>query len=164
MMPEFTKPRCRCHIPKTPRAPGRFLGLGTLLLAAACGSTPDAGPVSQDPGPPAPAATATSTDGLLRIEMRDDMTFDPASPTVAVGDTILWVNVGGMPHTSTNQPGRAAVPEHTSLPEGAEGWDSGLVDAGGEMRIVPSVPGQYAYFCSLHEALGMVATVTVTPR
>lgn len=153
----------RCHIPKTPVKPGRFLGLGLLLLAAACGPTPDAGPAPRDPGL-AVASTPTSTDGLLRIEMRDDMTFDPASPTVAVGDTILWVNVGGMPHTSTNQPGRAAVPEHTSLPEGAEGWDSGLVDAGAEMRIVPSVPGEYAYFCSLHEALGMVAKVTVTPR
>lgn len=162
-MPEFTKLPCRCHIPKTPRAPGRFLGLGTLLLVAACGGTPDADPGAQDPELPA-AVTATSVDGLLRIEMRDDMTFAPVGATVAVGDTILWVNAGAMPHTSTNQPGRAAVPEHTALPEGAEGWDSGLVDAGGEMRIVPSIPGEYAYFCSLHEALGMVARVTVTPR
>ncbi len=162
-MPEFAILQGRCHIPKTPVRPGRFLALGILLLAAACGPAPDTDPAPQDPG--LPQATApTSTDGLLRIEMRDDMTFDPASPTVAVGDTILWVNVGGMPHTSTNQPGRAAVPEHTSLPEGAEGWDSGLVDADGEIRIVPTVPGEYAYFCSLHEALGMVAKVTVTPR
>ncbi len=162
-MPEFAEPQGRCHIPRTTVRPGRFLALGILLLAAACGPAPDADPASRDPRLPE-APSPTSTDRLLRIEMRDDMTFDPASPTVAVGDTILWVNVGGMPHTSTNQPGRAAVPEHTSLPEGAEGWDSGLVDAGGEMRIVPTVPGEYAYFCSLHEALGMVAKVTVTPR
>lgn len=161
-MPEFTKPPCRRHIPQTPRAPGWFLGLGALLLATACGGGPAPESAPQDPGPP--AVTGTSTDGILRIEMRDDMTFAPANATVAAGDTILWVNAGAMPHTSTNEPGRAAVPEHTSLPEGAEGWDSGLVEAGGEMRIVPSVPGEYAYFCSLHEALGMVAKVTVTPR
>lgn len=161
-MPEYTKTHCRCHIPKTPRVPGRFLGLGALLLATACGGEPAPGSAPRDPGPP--AVTATSTDGILRIEMRDDMTFAPANATIVAGDTILWVNVGGMPHTSTNQSDRAAVPEHTSLPDGAEGWDSGLVDAGAEMRIVPSVPGEYAYFCSLHEALGMVAKVTVTPR
>ena len=66
-----------------------------------------------------------------------------------------------MPHTSTDEPGRAGVPEHNHLPDGAATWDSGFVESGGLFRRVFDVPGEYAYLCTLHELAGMVGRLTV---
>ena len=66
-----------------------------------------------------------------------------------------------MPHTTTDEPGRAAVPEHNLLPAGAAPWDSGLMEGQSEFRTVFDRPGEYTYLCTLHEVLGMVGRVTV---
>lgn len=158
-MPILTHHHLLDHARETRQPSSWFLGLTLLLAVAGCGDPPESESAADTAGPA--VAAITSSAGVLRIEMRDDMTFVPPSATVAVGDTIVWSNVGGMPHTSTNQPNRAALPEHALLPAGAEGWDSGALPAGGEMRVVLTVPGEYTYYCSLHEALGMVATLTV---
>ncbi len=89
------------------------------------------------------------------------MTFEPKNPVVAVGDTVVWINIGAMPHTATDDPGRAGVPEHNILPAGAAIWDSGLLMAQGEFRAVFDTPGEYTYLCTLHEVMGMVGHVTV---
>ena len=158
-MQTLTQHHLPVHVRETRQPLSRFLGIALLLTVVGCGGSPEPETAAAEVQPE--VAEVTSSGGVLRIEMRDDMTFAPPSATVAVGDTIVWTNVGGMPHTSTNQPNRAALPEHAVLPAGAEGWDSGALPAGGEMRVVLTTPGEYTYFCSLHEALGMVAKVTV---
>lgn len=95
------------------------------------------------------------------IRMTDGMDFEPEQPTVQVGDTVVWVNRGSLPHTTTDSPGRAAVPEHEHLPQGARPWDSGPLASGEVFRHVFREPGEYTYLCTIHEAAGMVGRITV---
>lgn len=101
--------------------------------------------------------------GVVVIEMNDEMRFVPENALVAPGDTIEWVNVGEIPHTATASPGAAAVPDHVALPDGAAPWDSGEIGPGERFRTVVEVEGEYAYVCTLHEALGMVGRLVVRP-
>lgn len=116
--------------------------------------------VSAEEGAPTVEATRVAS-RRIEIRMKDDMTFEPENPVVAVGDTVVWINIGAMPHTSTDDPGRAGVPEHNILPAGAATWDSGLLMAQGEFRAVFDTPGEYTYLCTLHEVMGMVGHFTV---
>lgn len=96
------------------------------------------------------------------VEMNEQLVFDPDSLTISVGDTVTWVTVGTIPHTSTCDPELAANPEESvQLPEGAETWDSGTVNEGEEFSHTFDVAGEYTYFCIPHEAAGMIATLTV---
>ncbi len=95
------------------------------------------------------------------IRMTDDMKFIPENPTIAVGDTVIWVNEGSLPHTTTDKPGMAAVAEHNVLPAGADPWDSGLLSKGEKYSQVFTVRGAYTYLCIFHEAAGMIGRLTV---
>ena len=139
-----------------------------LASSGACQGERASGSVSTEQDEP----KATSVEGqridgqqinghLIEIRMTDDMRFEPENPIVAVGDTVVWINVGAMPHTTTDEPGRASVPEHNVLPVGAAPWDSGLMEPQREFRAVFDRPGEYTYLCTLHEVMGMVGRVTV---
>jgi plastocyanin len=150
---------------KTRRRSGRRLGATVLALAltaavAACGGPAGEPPAGNAPTEELPAEVRASAHRVV-IRMTDGMRFEPENPVVAVGDTVVWVNEGGMPHTSTDEPGRAGVPEHNRLPAGAATWDSGFVESGELFRRVFDVPGEYAYLCTLHEMAGMVGRLTV---
>ncbi len=107
------------------------------------------------------AAAPTAQNRTVVIRMTDDMKFIPEHPTVAAGDTLVWFNEGAMLHTTTDKPGTAAVNEHNVLPDGAEAWDSGLLNGGERFSVVLTVPGEYTYLCYLHEAAGMIGRITV---
>ena len=123
--------------------PHHITAILSVALLAACGT--DA---------PADRSVPASREGLVVIEMTDDMTFAPDTITATVGDTIVWVNRGDLPHTAT---ARADFLPLEQLPLSAESWDSGLMDAGSEFRIVVQAKGDYRYVCTLHQAAGMVA-------
>lgn len=125
--------------------------LGWILVLAACGGEEE---LAEDAAP-------RPGEHLVIIQMTDEMRFVPEHAVVSVGDTVVWVNEGQMPHTSTDKPGTAAVPEHNVLPPGAEPWDSGVLDPGQRYRHVAAAPGEYTYLCFLHEAAGMVGRLTV---
>lgn len=61
----------------------------------------------------------------------------------------------------TADPAQAADPSHVALPEGAETFDSGFIEADGSYSRTFDVAGEYRYFCIPHEGAGMVATLTV---
>ena len=122
-----------------------------VLLAAACGEPP------REPEP------AESTPHRLVVRMLDDMTFEPAQATIQAGDTIVWINSGSLPHTTTGDPDRAMKPGNVTLPEGAGPWDSGTLPEGAEFEVVFTVPGRYAYVCTLPEMAGMVGSIDVRP-
>lgn len=132
-----------------------FLALGIVVLV---GSVPGC---DAQPTPEAARRDMPPSSGVVVISMTDAMRFAPSHPTVSVGDTVVWVNDGALPHTTTDDPSQAAVPEHNVLPPGAQAWDSGVVTAGSTFTQVFATPGEYTYVCILHEAAGMLGRITV---
>ena len=132
--------------PATTRIAGICVSL--LLVSACSGGKPDAAP-------------ASPTGHAVRIVMSDSLRFAPAQITLAVGDTVEWVNQGSMPHTATDKPGAAGNPEHQALPAGAAPFDTGILDAGKSARVVLATPGEYTYLCIFHETGNMVGRITV---
>ncbi|MFQ5703175.1 MAG: plastocyanin/azurin family copper-binding protein [Gemmatimonadales bacterium] len=124
-----------------------ILAAGTLVFSGATrGQTSNAGPANGH---------------TVTVRMTDDMKFIPEHPTVTAGDTVVWVNEGSLPHTATDRPGAAGVAEHNVVPDGAEPWDSGLMNKGDRFKLVLTVPGDYTYLCIFHEAAGMIGKLTV---
>ncbi len=136
------------HVRYRLRARGAAAALGLGALVTAC--------PAERPAPP-----PGSSPGTVVVHMGDDMRFMPNPAIVAAGDTVIWVNAGSLPHTSTNQPGRAAVNTHSVLPAGAAPWDSGVLGEGATFRMVITTPGEYTYLCTIHESMGMVGRLTV---
>ncbi len=137
-----------------------------LVILVACAPQPDGsgGSGGSDTGSAPPqirVPPVESSEGMLVIRMSDDMTFGPEHALINVGDTVVWIQEGAMPHTTSDGPGKAAVPEHALLPEGAAPWDSGLLDFGQRFSVVFDTPGEYTYLCTIHEAAGMVGRITV---
>ncbi len=122
-----------------------MVSLGVLPVLQACGN----------------GSAHESADGNVVIEMNDQMQFAPANLTIRAGQTVTWRNAGTMVHTSTCDPAMAQRPEHAVLPDGAEPWDSGLIRTGASWSRSFDIPGEYAYFCTPHEAEGMIGSLTV---
>ena len=64
--------------------------------------------------------------------------FVPARVTVAVGDTLAWVNEDIVPHTATAAKGA---------------WDSGVIAARGRWAVVVRAGGRVDYQCALHPTM-----------
>lgn len=81
------------------------------------------------------------------VKLTVDNQFTPASTTVAVGDTVEFVWDGGFHDVSF-----------------ADGVNSGtpVGDVGTKYSRTFNEAGTFAYVCTVHEALGMKGTVTVT--
>jgi len=76
-----------------------------------------------------------------------DWTYTPAEFTVAIGQTLTWINAGAFPHTVTADDGVS--------------FDSGNLDSQATFNITPDTPGTFTYHCSYHP--WMTATLTVNP-
>lgn len=105
--------------------------------------------------------------------MADELSFDPETITVSVGETVTWGNPGSVGHSVT------AIEE--SIPDGAEyvasrGFDSesaardayspgdpdsGDVPGGESYQYTFETAGTYEYFCIPHESAEMIGTVEV---
>ena len=79
--------------------------------------------------------------------------YEPAQINVSPGATVIWDNQDNALHTATS-----GNPE-TATPDGK--FDTGLIGANQQSKPVtmPTEPGDYMYFCTLHPFL--VGTVTV---
>jgi plastocyanin len=73
--------------------------------------------------------------------------YDPDPVTVSAGGSIIWDNQDNALHTATS-----GNPE-TAVPDGQ--FDSGMVGAMTQSQPIamPSEPGEYTYFCTLHPYL-----------
>jgi len=106
-----------------------------------------------------PARAAASS---VVIKMGDEPPmYEPAQVTIKAGETVEWLNNGGVVHSVTAVPGDASSPKDVALPKGAATFDSGFMPPGSSFDYTFKVPGTYRYFCVPHEALGMVGTVVV---
>ena len=72
------------------------------------------------------------------VEIRG-MEFHPAVLTVAVGDSIVWINRDIVPHTATAG--------------GATNWDTGQLVQGQMGRYVARRAGVARYVCTLHPTM-----------
>ena len=125
---------------------------------------------------PATAPVAAQEDGASGgtehvVDMTDDLIFDPETLTVAPGDTVRWVNVGGVGHSVTAY--------EDGIPEDADFFASGDfetesaarsgypqrgdVPGGEEYSHTFEVEGDYEYFCIPHESVGMIGEISVVP-
>jgi plastocyanin len=77
--------------------------------------------------------------------------YEPPTVTVSAGGTVLWDNQDNALHTATS--GESPTPDGK--------FDTGIIGANQESKPVtmPTEPGEYKYFCTLHPFL--VGTVTV---
>lgn len=107
--------------------------------------------------------------GSRRIEMTDELAFDPAELPAKPGQTVIWENVGSVEHTVTAYEDR--------IPDGAAYFASGGFEseqaardaypdkggiAGGEsFEHVFETTGTFEYFCIPHEGAGMKGTIEV---
>ena len=63
------------------------------------------------------------------------MAFDPAVLTIAPGDTVVFTNEDGAPHTATSTTGA---------------FDTGRLNRGEQAALSFSDAGTYEYFCEVH--------------
>ena len=78
------------------------------------------------------------------------LNYAPASVNVAKGGKVTWTNNDPVPHTVTS----------TSVPSGANSFDSGNMNANATYTVTFNVDGTYLYKCSYHP--WMHGTVIVT--
>ena len=86
------------------------------------------------------AVPAFAADHTVTIE---GMKFSPPALSIAVGDTVTFVNQDSAPHTAT-----------------AEGtFDTGRLSQGQSDQVTFDAAGSFAYVCTVHPA--MKGTITV---
>lgn len=113
----------------------RFVFAAILALAAAaCGG--------DDDGAQPTNGQTTPGEGNV-VEANDSLKFDPATITVAVGQTVTWKNVGSAPHTVTFKGG---------------GLDKQF-NGGETVTFTFTSAGTTDYTCTIHP--GMAGTVVV---
>ncbi len=80
------------------------------------------------------------------------LNFSPQTITVVIGvnNTIKWVNQDSTLHTVTS----------TSVPSGANSFDSGNMNPSSTYSLTLALAGTYQYHCTLHPAW-MIGTIIV---
>lgn len=159
----------------------RNIGATLALLALACGGGEQSGTEQQQEPAAAPqqpemtaAAPAEGTGTVHEVQMllnaAGQYRYVPAELTIKAGDTVRWLNVNGFPHNVAFYADR--------IPSGAADQLASLMPAEGklgplngrlmtqpnetfEITFVGVPAGEYDYFCVPHEALGMVASLTI---
>jgi len=86
--------------------------------------------------------------------------FNPDRLHIQPGDTVSWVLISGFHSTTAYHPDHSDHP--LRIPENAIPWDSGLVRSDGQrFDMTFEHEGVYCYYCTPHEALGMIGMVVV---
>jgi len=101
-------------------------------------------------------------DGVYEVAMVSEGSeyyFDPIGLGVEPGDTVRWVIESGVHSSAAYSDGNAGATS-TRIPEGAEAWDSGVLnEEGAAFEYTFEEEGTYDYFCTPHKTLGMIARV-----
>jgi plastocyanin len=84
------------------------------------------------------ATTVGAASGRTHSVAMDGTTFQPASLTIRLGDTVVWTNKDPFPHTATSSTG---------------GFDSSSLAPDKSWRFTPGKKGEFAYTCTLHPTM-----------
>ena len=91
---------------------------------------------------------STSSMAAVHSVVVSNFQFTPASLSVNVGDTIVWT-LGNGSHTTTS----------TTIPQGADLWDSPINSNVQSFTYVITVAGTYDYICSPHVFAGQIVAI-----
>ena len=109
----------------------------------------------------ATAGKATAQAKSVEVSMDIHNMFEPASVTVAVGDTVQWINNGVLVHTVTFDPAQAIKAADVALPSGVAPFASEDLNQDDTYSHKFTAKGTYKYVCKYHEEMGMMGTVIV---
>ena len=109
----------------------------TLFIGSSCGK-------SSGYSYSNPPAVGNTGSGISMI----NMTFSPATKTVAIGTVVTWTNNDGYAHTVTSNDGTS--------------FDSGTINSSKTYSYTASVAGTFNYHCTIH-GLPMSGTLIVNP-
>ncbi|WP_306060097.1 cupredoxin domain-containing protein [Natronococcus wangiae] len=101
-------------------------------------------------------------DSEMKVEMTtndDGNHFAPHVVHVESGGTVEWVLESGNHDTVAYHPD--THDSQRRIPDGADPWESDLLDDGDTFEQTFEVDGVYDYVCTPHEETGMVGTVVV---
>ncbi|HCV28476.1 MAG TPA: hypothetical protein DGB32_09125 [Dehalococcoidia bacterium] len=139
----------------TPATPAAAATSAPMKSSGAAVPTPENAPSPTSPVPtpalpgddsatvtstPTPPPTATATVAPPADTAANIIGFAHPNVTVATGTTITWTNQDDAPHTNTSG-GPGATTGET---------DGEVFDPGGAYSLRFDVPGQFAYFCTIH--------------
>ena len=116
-----------------------FVGIVVAGALASCSSS----------SPTYGGTTGTGTPGASQVFLQN-IAFNPATRTVAVGTTVQWVNQDGITHTVTKDSGPGAA------------FDTNL-SGGASFSVTFDSAGTYQYHCKIHGSpgAGMHGTIVV---
>jgi plastocyanin len=119
------------------------LVLTLALLVTSCGSGSTG---SADATTPSDGTTAvTGQSGGVEVQViMTNRSYDPRTITIAVGDTVTWLNQD--------------APRHDVVADNGE-FNSPLFDKGQSFSFTFTTAGTYPYHCTIHP--GMTGTVVV---
>ncbi len=89
------------------------------------------------------ALTHVYSIGMVTVEI-ENFAFTPQDIMIPVGETVQWINLDSVPHTSTSD---------TLV------WDSGVLNNGDTFEFTFNDAGVYPYHCGIHPT--MTGSVTV---
>ena len=111
-----------------------FLIVSAFLIISGCKSDNSAAPYGSGGG--------TGTPGANEVWMQN-IAFNPATKTIAVGTTITWTNKDNYPHQPTS-----GIPNY---PDGM--FKSGSLTTGDTFSFKFSTAGTFNYYCFIHGAM-----------
>ena len=144
----------------------------TSLAGCSSGSTGDTaadgegGETTDDGGTGGDTPTTTSPSGsssktVLMVTEGGTYYFDPIGLFVESGETVTFEVKSGN-HSATAYDRGNEYANVTRIPDGAEGWDSGVLSGQGTtFDHTFETAGTYDYFCIPHKRLGMVGRIVV---
>jgi plastocyanin len=117
-------------------------GCGTTTAGNSTGGNSSAPQPTATSAPAQPTATSAGSGNTVTVKIigaSGNYSFSPASVTVKVGDTVMWVNDTAVPHTATSDSGAAMT------------WDSSSIsNGGGTFSMAFTKAGTFAYHCAFH--------------
>lgn len=102
-----------------------------------------------------------TADPAATVGMTNSMKFEADTVKISAGETVKWENSSLLAHTVTGDPAESSIEGSAKLPEGAEPFDSGMMDPEETFSHTFEVPGTYQYFCIPHEGTKMYGWVIV---
>ena len=98
------------------------------------------------------------------VGMTNTMKFTSDTVHINKGETVKWNNSSLLAHSVTADPSKSTVEGSVQLPDGANSFDSGMLDPEQTYQHTFNKVGTYQYFCIPHEGTKMYGWVIVTEK